>query len=49
MGFFAVSIGVATFIGNDYGTIAAKATVFNSWWLEFCLFLLDKYFYFQYI
>ena len=27
-------------IENDYGTIAAKATVFNSWWLEFSLFVL---------
>ena len=47
MGFFAVSIGVATFIENDYGTIAAKATVFNSWWLEFCLFLLISIFIFN--
>ena len=44
MCFFAVSIGIATFIENDYGTIAAKATVFNSWWLELCLFLLVSIF-----
>ena len=40
MSFFAIAIGVATFIENDYGTTAAKAVVFNSWWLELCLFLL---------
>ena len=44
---FAVSIGVATFVENDYGTIAAKATIFNSWWLELCLFLLATIFIFN--
>ena len=41
---FAVAIGAATFIENDYGTIAAKALIFNSWWLELCLFLLTTIF-----
>ena len=40
MCFFACAIGLATFIENDYGTITARAVVFNSWWLEFCLLLL---------
>ena len=31
---YAVSIAVATFIENDYGTIAARAIIFNSWWME---------------
>ncbi len=31
---FAVSSGVATFIENDFGTPAAKAVVYNSWWFE---------------
>ena len=44
MSFFAIAIGIATFIENDYGTIAAKAVVFNSWWLELCLFLLSSIF-----
>src|SRR5690606_17470452 len=37
---FGVSIGVATFIENDYGTPAAKAVVFNTRWLELVIFLL---------
>ncbi len=37
---FAVAIGVATFIENDYGTPAAKALVFNTRWLELVIFLL---------
>ena len=40
MFFFSVAIGYATFIENDYGTIAAKDLIFNSWWLEACLILL---------
>ncbi len=31
---FAVSMGVATFIENDYGTETAKALVYNAWWFE---------------
>ena len=40
MSFFGISIAVATFIENDYGTIAARALIFNSWWLELSLCLL---------
>ena len=45
--FFAVAIGFATFLENDYGTIAARAVVFNSWWLELCLFILCSIFIFN--
>ena len=38
--FFAIAIGLATFIENDYGTIAARALIFNSWWLELILVFL---------
>ncbi len=31
---FALSMGVATFIENDYGTETAKALVYSSWWFE---------------
>ncbi|MGV8945768.1 MAG: cytochrome c biogenesis protein CcsA [Lutibacter sp.] len=31
---FAVSMGVATFIENDYGTETAKVLVYNAWWFE---------------
>lgn len=31
---FALSMGVATFIENDYGTETAKALVYNAWWFE---------------
>jgi len=37
---FAVSIGYATFIENDYGTITAKADVYNARWFEVLLALL---------
>ena len=37
---FAVSIGYATFIENDYGTLAARALIFSSWWLEMILVFL---------
>ena len=47
MSFYALAIGVATFIENDYGTVAAKATVFNTWWLELCLILLVSIFLFN--
>ena len=40
MGFFAISIALATFIENDYGTISARALIFNSWWLELCMLFL---------
>ncbi len=30
----AFSMGIATFIENDFGTNAAKALVYNAWWFE---------------
>ena len=36
---FAASIGVATFIENDYGTSAAQKVVYQAWWFELLLFL----------
>ncbi|MBU0720623.1 cytochrome c biogenesis protein CcsA [bacterium] len=40
MGIFAVSIGYATFVENDYGTITAKADIYNAGWFELLLALL---------
>ncbi len=37
---FAMVIAFATFIENDYGTAAAKALVYNSWWFEVMLLLI---------
>lgn len=37
---FAVSIGAATFIENDFGTPASKAVVYNAKWFELMLFFL---------
>ncbi|MEZ5196154.1 MAG: cytochrome c biogenesis protein ResB [Bacteroidales bacterium] len=37
---FAIAAAVATFIENDFGTIAAKAKVYNAKWFEFMLLLL---------
>lgn len=31
---FAVAMGIATFIENDYGTQTSKALVYNTWWFE---------------
>ncbi len=31
---FALSMGVATFIENDYGTETAQALVYSTWWFE---------------
>jgi len=31
---FALAMGVATFIENDYGTETSKALVYNTWWFE---------------
>ncbi len=36
---FAASIGVATFIENDYGTSAAQKMVYQAWWFELLLLL----------
>jgi len=38
---FAFSIGAATFIENDFGTIAAKAVVYNAVWFDILLALLS--------
>ena len=35
---FAISIGTATFIENDYGTQTARALVYKAKWFEFLLF-----------
>ena len=37
---FAVAIGYATFIENDYGTMTAKAEIYNAKWFEYLLFFL---------
>jgi len=37
---FAAASGYATFIENDYGTITAKAEVYNARWFEVLLLLL---------
>ncbi len=31
---FAIAMGVATFIENDYGTQTAKKLIYNTWWFE---------------
>jgi cytochrome c-type biogenesis protein CcsB len=38
---FAISIAVATFIENDYGTSSAQKVIFKSWWFELLLFLFS--------
>lgn len=38
---FAIAIGYATFIENDYGTTTAKILIYNSRWFEILLFLLS--------
>ncbi len=38
---FAIAIGAATFIENDFGTQTAKAEVYNARWFEFLLALLS--------
>ena len=37
---FAVTIGYATFVENDYGTVTAKADIYNARWFEVLLALL---------
>lgn len=37
---FAISIGVATFIENDFGTMASKDVVYNALWFEVLMVLL---------
>lgn len=36
---FAATMGIATFIENDYGTETAKALVYNAWWFELIMVL----------
>jgi cytochrome c-type biogenesis protein CcsB len=36
---FAIAIGAATFVENDFGTSAAQDIIFRSWWFELLLFL----------
>ncbi|WP_321343965.1 cytochrome c biogenesis protein CcsA [uncultured Draconibacterium sp.] len=38
---FAIAIGYATFIENDYGTSTAKILIYNSRWFEILLFILS--------
>ncbi|WP_324172884.1 cytochrome c biogenesis protein CcsA [Sulfurimonas sp.] len=40
MSLFALAIGYATFIENDYGTITAKADVYNARWFEVLMLFL---------
>ncbi|MCK4466546.1 MAG: cytochrome c biogenesis protein ResB, partial [Bacteroidales bacterium] len=37
---FAISIAVATFVENDYGTLAARAMVYNAKWFEILIFFI---------
>jgi len=37
---FAISIAFATFVENDYGTLTAKAEIYNARWFELLLLLL---------
>lgn len=37
---FAITIGYATFVENDYGTMSAKADIYNARWFELLLALL---------
>ena len=36
---FAVAIGVATFVENDFGTSSAQHVIFKTWWFELLLTL----------
>jgi cytochrome c-type biogenesis protein CcsB len=36
---FAISIAVATFIENDFGSPTARAVIYNSWWFELMLWI----------
>ncbi len=40
MAILAIAVGYATFIENDYGTITAKAEIYNARWFEVLLLLL---------
>ncbi len=42
---FAIAMGVATFIENDYGTQTAKKLIYNAWWFEvIMLFFIVNFF-----
>jgi len=42
---FAIAMGVATFIENDFGTQTAKALIYNAWWFELImLFFVINFF-----
>ena len=36
---FAIAIGIATFIENDFGTSSAQNVIFKTWWFELLLIL----------
>lgn len=40
--FFGFVIGWATFIENDFGTIAAQKVIFKAWWFELLLALFGS-------
>ena len=37
---FALSMAIATFVENDFGSAAAYSFIYNTWWFEFILLLL---------
>ena len=37
---FAMALAIATFVENSYGSEAARAIVYNSWWLEVIMLIL---------
>ena len=37
---FAIAIGYATFIENDYGTVTAKILIYNARWFELLLLVI---------
>ncbi len=37
---YALSMAVATFVENDYGTAVAKALIYNCWWFELIMLIL---------
>jgi hypothetical protein len=39
---FAFAMAAATFIENDYGTQTARTVVYNTWWFEMIMLLLEK-------
>ena len=37
---YALSMAIATFVENDYGTPVAKALIYNNWWFELIMLIL---------